>query len=215
MAETRVKICGLTSPEDATACHALGADLLGVIFAPKSPRRVSRDQAMAIRAAVPEAILVGVFVNEDFDRLTDTAKTTGLDLIQVHGSETPAFCKSLRETTGLPVIRAFRYEDAKRALDSGAFSGLDFLLFDLDKGVPTGQQNLQRLWSLGRKAGAEGLRLFLAGGLDAGNVAEAINETRPYGVDVCRGVEYTPGRKDPIQLKRFIQEAKRCRTKNR
>ena len=105
MAEVQVKVCGITTCDDAAVCHALGADYLGVIFA-QSPRQVSADAAGLIRTAVPAAKLVGVFVDEELATLAETARAVGLDLIQLHGQESPDYCRQLTEATGLPLIKA-------------------------------------------------------------------------------------------------------------
>lgn len=213
MDDPRIKICGITSPQDARACFESGADLLGVIFA-KSPRRVTRDSVREIREAVPSAALVGVFAGAPFNDVIETAKHTGVDMIQLHGQEPPSFCEDLGKVLALPVIRAFQYNEALSAGLPGAFASTDYYLLDLEKGISQAKEAAARteLWELARRLDENQNRLFLAGGLDPDNVRRAVNETRPFAVDVCRGVERTPGQKDLQKVKRFITEVKQCRS---
>jgi phosphoribosylanthranilate isomerase len=217
MADARIKVCGITTIDDAKACQELGADLLGLIFA-KSPRRITPERAAEIRAAVPDARLVGVFMDEEIETVVRIASEAGLNLIQLHGHEPPIYCEELMEITGLPVIRALRYEDASNPQFLDAFASVPLFLFDLDKygsngdGTANGtnERALERLWDLSAEASAQGIDFLLAGGLDADNVKAALKSTRPFGVDVCRGVESEPGLKDIEKVKRFIAEVKNC-----
>lgn len=193
-----LKVCGLTTAADAQAALNAGADLLGVIFA-DSPRRVTVDQARTIRRAVPQARLVGVFRDETPDRVAAAAAACGLDLLQLHGAESPAACAELRNRTGLPVIKAL---DAGPDLVARARSyATAYLLLDLPKGaaLPADGSLDPRLTAAAAALVAEGRQVLLAGGLDSANVKQAL-AAAPAGVDVCRGVELAPGRKDPQRL---------------
>ncbi len=193
-----LKVCGLTDPGDARAAHAAGADLLGVIFA-ASPRQVDRARALAIRAAVPAARLVGVFQDEAPDRVAELALACGLDLLQLHGRESPAECTALRNRTGLPVIKAL---DAGPDLPARARAyDVAYLLLDLPKGAPapTPGTIAPDLAAAAAALRAEGRTVLLAGGLDLQNLKPAL-AAAPDGVDLCRGVESSPGRKDLEKL---------------
>ncbi len=204
MERTRVKVCGITSPGDAVACRELGADCLGVIFAP-SPRRVTLDQARRIRRAVPGAKVVGVFAGAGPEEVAADALTVGLDMIQLHGAETNDFLEALKKSISLPVIKALRCGEAAGCGGLPAFGAADFLLFDRDKKDP--EEGIKNLWNEAEEAVRKGCRIFLAGGLDPGNVRQAVERVAPYGVDVCSGVEKAPGVKDPEAVERFIAEA--------
>ncbi len=201
----RVKICGLTNIADAALCASEGADLLGVIFAP-SPRQVGRDQARAIRAAVPNARLVGVFVDENPSVVADLVRDCGLDLVQLHGSETPQYCREFFDRTGLPLIKALTPEGVGPATVR-AFAAVKYFLLDQPKTEAGSAQSGDDVWQAAAKSLAEqGAALILAGGLDA-DTANAVGGTvRPFAVDICRAVETVPGRKDPRQVRRFLQE---------
>ncbi len=204
----RVKICGLTTPEDALLCHQRGADLLGVIFAP-SPRRVTADQARTIRAAVPEARLCGVFSDESPARVAATAARCGLDLVQLHGKETPEYCRELAGMTGLPLIKALIPADVHHDTVQ-AYDGVKYVLLDQPKTPEGAARPADPAWrSAADDLVRQGAGLILAGGLAAGNSWEIADGVRPFAVDVCRGVESAPGRKDPRLVSRFLQEVGR------
>ncbi|HPF70568.1 MAG TPA: bifunctional indole-3-glycerol phosphate synthase/phosphoribosylanthranilate isomerase [Candidatus Krumholzibacteria bacterium] len=196
-----LKVCGLTTPDDARAAVAAGADLLGVILAP-SPRQATADQVLAIRRAVPGARLVGVFRDEKPGRVAEIAGACGLDLLQLHGDESPAACRDLRNATGLPVIKAL--EAGGDLVARAAAYDTAYLLLDLPKGAGAPAPGTV---DAGLAAAAAALRalgrtVLLAGGLDSDNAAAALAAS-PDGVDVCRGVECAPGRKDLDKLAVF------------
>ncbi len=197
-----VKVCGLTCVEDALAAAECGADALGFIFA-ESPRRVSPDRARRICRSLPSGVLrVGVFADADPEEVATVRALCGLDIVQLHGSEGPEYVRRL----GGRVIRALTdgcgNEPARLPADV-------ILLSDAPKGggAPGGsrEDRWMRAAALARKR-----RLLLAGGLDEWNVAEAVKTVRPYGVDVCSGVETSPGRKDHARTRRFVEAAKRA-----
>ncbi len=199
----RVKICGLTTPEDAALCAAEGADLLGVIFA-ESPRRIGVDRARAIRVAAPYARLVGVFMDQDASLVAQTAAACDLDLIQLHGSESPEYLREVRRLTGRPLIKALTPgqigDDTVRRYDEARY----FLLDQPKAGGAAATGDPDWLEAAAALA-AQGAELFLAGGLDSGT-GSAPGGVRPFAIDICRAVEAAPGRKDPGRVHRFFQE---------
>ena len=206
MAETLVKTCGITSREDAVACHELGADLLGLVFA-FSPRRVTIAQAREIRAAVPDARLVGVCVDEPLEALIALARECRLDLLQLHGTESPEYCREAAQRSGLPMVKAVRGGNGAGA-DLDVWRGLYGLLFDTEKGAAPPADGLDALWSRAAAAREQGHRVFLAGALGPDNVAAAVQRVRPHCVDVARGVERAPGVKNHDLVARFLEEVR-------
>ncbi|MDQ7842769.1 MAG: phosphoribosylanthranilate isomerase [Armatimonadota bacterium] len=197
----RVKICGIRSASAAVAAAEAGADAIGLVFAP-GRRQVTVDQARAIVAALPPFVTrVGVFVDEDPARIREVAASVPLDLVQLHGSESPRYCAAL----GLPVIKAVRMRDRTSGAALGEYRVAGFLLDSFEPNL-AGGTGKPFPWAL-----AAGLRapapLILAGGLTAENVGEALEIVRPYGVDVSSGVE-TDGRKDPAKIREFIRRVR-------
>jgi len=190
---TLVKVCGITNIEDALAAARAGADYLGFVFA-ESPRRIEAEEAAEIARALPARIRkVGVFVDADPEGIRSISKRVGLDLVQLHGEETAEDARAL----DLPVLKAFRIERDDDLERAAAFGGDPWLL----DGPKEGRVDL------GIAAKASG-RFFLAGGLDPGNVLEALEKVRPHGVDVARGVEARPGRKDPGAMREFVEKVR-------
>jgi phosphoribosylanthranilate isomerase len=195
---TLVKICGVRLAEDAAAAVAAGADMIGVNVWPSSPRAASEDEARRVRAVVPASVLlVGVFVDEDPERMDDLVGSVGLDRVQLHGSES----RVLVERYGERAIRGVRDGDL-----SVVPPGVP-IVFDRPWGEARDVEALDAHWRV-----ASGLvdewRLLLAGRLDAANVAQAVREVRPYGVDVASGVESSAGVKDHELVRRFVAAAK-------
>lgn len=195
-----VKICGTTNEDDALLSVALGADLIGFIFAP-SPRQIAPQVAADIvKRLPPEIVAVGVFRDEAPKRVVDIALRSGMRAVQLHGHETPEETRWIRERVPL-VIKVFAAGDPKvaRALDYGA----DIVMLDGPR--PGSGEGWDR-----SHAGEvpPGPRLMIAGGLDATNVAGVIARTRCWGVDAASGVEKAPGAKDPVRLRAFIAAAK-------
>lgn len=197
----RVKICGITSIEDALAAVSFGADALGFIFAP-SPRRVTMEEVRAIVRRLPPLVTkVGVFVNESVDRVEEIQDLCGLDMVQLHGDETEEEVTRL----GNGVIKAVRVRGAVPPRDD-AFSSATLLL---DTYSPEAEGGTGRAFDWLLAAGPARRRpIILAGGLTPENVAEAVEMVRPHAVDVASGVECEPGRKDHEKLARFIRRAK-------
>jgi len=192
-----VKICGITSEEDALLSVALGADAVGFVFAPSS-RQIAVDRVREIvRRLPPEILTVGVFRNELPARVVEIVQRAGLKAAQLHGDETAEETREVRSRVGV-VIKAFAAgHPGLSHLDS---FGADVVL--VDSSTP-GSGNVFD-WSLAEDAPLSGHRVILAGGLHAGNVAEAISRVSPWGVDVSSGVEREPGLKDPVKLRQFI-----------
>ncbi len=200
---TRVKICGITNLDDALAAIDAGADALGFVFYEKSPRNVNPMQASAIIAKLPPFVqTVGLFVNEEAERVNWTADFCGLDLIQLHGDEEPDYCPEIRRR----VIKAFRVKDAASLISLRRYSVAGCLLDAWSPAAPGGTGETFN-WDLAREAAACG-PLILAGGLTPDNVRRAVEQVRPYAVDVSSGVEAAPGKKDPEKVKEFIRRAK-------
>jgi phosphoribosylanthranilate isomerase len=199
-----VKICGITNHEDALAAVDAGADALGFVFYPPSPRHVSPEHATQIIQELPPFVTtVGLFVNAALDTVHDTAARCGLDRIQLHGHETPAFCRQVRQ----PVIKAFRMKDAESLGDLQGYQVSAYLLDAYVEGALPGGTGTPFSWELALRAKAYG-PIILAGGLTPDNVEAAIEQTRPYAVDVSTGVEYAPGRKDHRKVREFIARAR-------
>lgn len=207
----QVKICGLRQAEHVAAAVDAGARFLGFNFFPKSPRYVTPEQAAALMADVPPGVAsVGLFVNPDDALLTDTLATAPLDMIQLHGQESPTRVTEIKKLTGLPVIKAVGVAEAAD-LDALWDYGLvaDMLLVDTKapKGAALPGGNGQAFdWHLltGRKLLKPWL---LAGGLTRDNVAQAIRITGAPGVDLSSGVEIAPGQKDSRLIREFIAAA--------
>jgi len=199
----KVKICGITSYEDAAMSLDAGADALGFNFFPSSPRYVDPWTAKSIiRRLPPFAVTVGLFVNvADPDDLVRMVLEAGVQVIQLHGDEDPAYCRRL---AGYPLIKALRIGDSQPEQDLARYPVRAFLL-DVRDDVLFGGTGKTFDWSLAQ--GIDRNRpIILAGGLRADNVRTAIRTVRPYGIDVCSGVEREPGKKDPVKLTEFMNE---------
>jgi phosphoribosylanthranilate isomerase len=197
----RVKICGITNLEDALLAAKLGADALGFIFYPPSPRSIAPDAARAIIAQLPPFVTtVGVFVDENAATLKELAAQVGLDWLQLQGKETPEYCRGL----GRRVIKAFRIRDENSLQELAAYQGVvQALLLDTYKEGLVGGTGETFNWDLAREARKYG-PVILAGGLTAENVAQAIAAAQPQAVDVASRVEAAPGKKDPEKLRAFF-----------
>ncbi len=202
---TRVKICGITRPEDGAAASAAGADAIGLNFYPASPRAVGLEQAVAIRRALPPFVtVVGLFVNASAETVVETAGRVHLDLLQFHGEETPSQC----EAAGLPYMKAIRVNDGTDVGEAARrFAGAKALILDTFDDRLWGGTGRTFDWDLVPADIA--LPVVVAGGLTPANVADAILRLRPYGVDVSGGVEQSPGIKDAAKISSFIQEVDR------
>jgi phosphoribosylanthranilate isomerase len=198
----RIKICGITNLEDALLAADLGADALGFIFYPKSPRYVAPEAAKEIIAHLPPFVTsVGVFVDEEMSAVSELAEQVGLDWIQVHGQESPDYCRSL----GRRAIKGFRIKDASSLMELEPFQGaVQAFLLDTYKTGQVGGTGETFDWRLAQQAKKYG-QIILAGGLTCENVAQAIKVAQPQAVDTASGTEAEPGKKDPEKLKTFFK----------
>jgi phosphoribosylanthranilate isomerase len=199
----RIKICGITNEEDGLAAAKFGADALGFVFAP-SPRRISVERAREIVNVLPPLVqTVGVFVNEDPEKVLSTAAACGLDILQFHGDESAAYCSSFDRR----VIKAVRLQ-SRDDLDklSKYVNVVDALLLDTYVPNKLGGTGITFDWKLAVKARRYG-RIILAGGLNPENVAAAISMVKPYAVDASSGLEQSPGAKDHEKMAQFMREA--------
>ncbi len=203
---TRSKICGITRPEDALAVACQGADAIGLVFYPPSPRNVSIEQAQAVIAALPPFVTtVGLFVDADESEVRNILEWVPLDLLQFHGNEEEVYCRSF----GRPYFKAIRMadevdlnEEAERYASASAL-----LLDSYQKGVPGGTGHAFDWARI-----PEGLAkpIILAGGLGPENIEEAIRTVRPYAVDVSSGVEAAKGIKDADKIIAFMRGVERA-----
>jgi phosphoribosylanthranilate isomerase len=200
---TLVKICGITSLDDALAAADAGADALGFNFYARSPRYISPPNAREITNQLAPSILkVGVFVNEELQSLLTIASEADLTAVQLHGDESPEYCSDLTATY---VIKAFG------ARDNLAVSSyqVDAIMLDTKDDLLRGGTGRVFDWTIAQRATSfiannSKPRLFLAGGLSPENVAEAIATVRPYAVDACSSLEQTPGKKNHARMRAFV-----------
>ena len=216
---TRVKICGIRTSDALDAALDAGADLVGLVLYPKSPRNVSLEEAAALAARARDrgaAEVVTLLVDPDDALVEAVARTVKPDLIQLHGAETPARVDAVRKSSGLPILKAVPVGDADDVAAAFAYlnpdgPGAEMLLFDAkppaDPGSLPGGNGLTFDWRI--LEAAKGRAPFaLAGGLTPENVAAAIALTDAAIVDVSSGVESRPGEKDPERIRRFLRAAK-------
>lgn len=181
-----------------------GADALGFVFFAKSPRFVTPERAAEIVAGIPPFVqVVGLFVNETLEVVNATADRCGLDVVQLHGEESPEYCARVRRR----VLKAFRVQNEESLVPLADYRVAAFLL-DAYSANAYGGTGERFDWDLAVTAKRHG-PLVLAGGLTPDNVAAAVAQVKPYAVDVSSGVEATPGKKDPEKVRRFIAEAKK------
>jgi len=206
---TMVKICGITGEEDGLTAAEAGADLLGFVFYPPSPRGIDPQRATRIISAVSRAgyavQFVGVFVDERESYVQEVAARCNLDYVQLHGSEPPQLVARLAQN-GLSVIKGVRIAGKESLRELERYSPHLYLLDSYLPGLPGGSGETFD-WRVCLRA--KHLRPFLlAGGLNPDNVAAAVRTVRPWGVDVSTGVESSPGHKDHAKMRRFIARAK-------
>lgn len=207
----RIKMCGTTSKRDADVAVELGVDALGFIFAERSPRYVRPDIAASLIDDLPPFISrVGVFVDAGLDKVKEIVRRTGLTQVQLHGKESAEFCQELKKwNRSLSVCKAFLVGHESSGPDTSPYLGsIDCLLFDTYvKGMDGGTG---RTFDWGVLTGLNfNLPMILAGGLNPGNVAEAIKSTTPYAIDVNSGVEDSPGIKNHDLLTQLVDHVRR------
>lgn len=204
---THVKICGVTSLDDAEHAAQLGAWAVGLNHHRASPRYCPPDAAAGIGAALKRRCEVaGVFVNPTLDELATAADQEHLTMLQLHGDEGPAFCAEAARRTGCKVIRAVRVRSAADLRAAEVFR-TDFHLFDAHQPGTRGGTGESFDWELLARRSSV-IPAILAGGLTPANVAEAIAVAEPFAVDVASGVEAEPGRKDPALVAAFLEAAR-------
>lgn len=197
-----VKICGLTSEEDALLAVALGADALGFNFVNGSKRQIAPDKAREIvRRLPPETMTVGIFRDDLPDRVVELTQRAGLRAAQLHGNESAEQTRQVRAQVPI-VVKAF--SAGHPALANVGDYGADIVMID---GAEPGSGEVFD-WRLAEGAPTAGHRVLLAGGLHPANVVDAIERVRPWGVDVATGVERAPGYKDAVKMREFIANAK-------
>ena len=202
-----VKICGLTLVGNALDCVEAGADIIGLVFFEKSPRHVSTAKAREIARALPKEVpACGVFVDETYDTIMQTVSACGLEIVQLHGAETPELADRL-SAQNLVVTKAFFAARPPKLCDTEKYPSADFCLAEYGKGILPGGN--AETWDYGQALEmAKKVRLMLAGGLNPENVADAVARIRPHAVDVSSGVEKAKGIKDISKVKAFIRSAK-------
>ncbi len=203
----RVKICGLTTPADAEAAIHAGADALGFNTWSGSRRFLNLDQASDWIRGLPTFVTrVALCVNASLEAASAFARLPFIDVVQLHGDESPNFCQQLADLSGRPLIRAVRLESFEQGANL-ALWGTRHVLIDAAVAGAYGGTGARLDLDLASRtvAHCKGLCITLAGGLDPDNVAEAVRRVRPYAVDVASGVESAPGRKDASKMRDFVQ----------
>ena len=206
MNNVAVKICGITNYEDAAMAVDLGATALGFIFA-NSPRQITPQKARDIIHIIPPFVkTVGVFVNEVPTEIKEVIHYCGLDLVQLHGDESPDLCHALMPYT----IKALRIKDVSSVQSSLAYQGkVRALLLDTYAKDKAGGTGSTFDWRLAKKIKDLGIPIILAGGIGPSNVASAIQTVEPYAVDVNSGVEECPGKKSPMLMNDLMKKVRR------
>ena len=200
----KVKICGITNLEDAQAAAEAGADALGFVFYPDSPRFIDPGNARAIIAKLPVFITsVGVFVDESEDLIRRIIREGGIQILQFHGSESPVLCTRFREK----VIKAIRIKDEESISEMQMYD-VDTFLLDTYLDCAKGGTGKTFNWKYAEMAKKNG-RIILSGGLNPSNIGNAVRKLKPYGVDVSSGVEISPGKKDHVKIREFVRKAKK------
>ncbi|MEX2525526.1 MAG: phosphoribosylanthranilate isomerase [Gammaproteobacteria bacterium] len=202
MARIRVKICGITRPEDAAAAAAAGADAVGLVFYPSSPRAVDIGAARVLSRALPPFVTrVGLFVDADPAEIEAVLNSHCLDMLQFHGSEAPADC----ERYDMPYMKAIKVmEGVDLHAQARRYNSASALLLDTHVAGLAGGTGKTFPWE--RVPGDLSVPVVLAGGLNEENVIEAVSRVRPYAVDVSGGVESSPGIKDSARIRAFIHK---------
>ncbi len=202
----KVKICGITNYEDAVTAVNMGADLLGFNFYSKSPRFVPPEKALEIINKLPAFIdTAGVFVNESIEQIRETTELCQLNWVQLHGDESPEFCKEFL-SHNVKVMKALRIKD-KEDIEKADSYFTDAILLDAFNPEKYGGTGLTFDWNI---IGHIGKRIFLAGGINPDNAAEAV-ELGVYGIDVCSGIESEPGKKDHKKMRKLFDNIRHFR----
>jgi phosphoribosylanthranilate isomerase len=198
---TRIKVCGITNLDDARSAIECGADAIGFVFASSKRRATPEQVRIIVQHIAPFVVTVGVFMDETVEQVKCIALYTGVDVVQLHGSEPSAYCAQL----GKRVIK--RIPIANNATTNSLLTTMDpyeVSAFLLDPGTGSGQTFD---WSIARGIDVP---VIVAGGLGPDNVGQVVRMLHPYGVDVCSGVEKVPGIKDKMKIRNFVEEVRRC-----
>jgi phosphoribosylanthranilate isomerase len=210
---TKIKICGITNLDDALFAASQGADALGFNFYGKSPRYISPEKAAGIISKLPGGVSrVGVFVNETLENILDIARVSGISVIQLHGDESPPFVKELKDAARLWIIKAIRVSPDFAPEDVLKYKA-DAILLDAFSKNEYGGTGEGFNWDMARQAQEIFPKIYLAGGLSAANVEEAVSTVKPYGVDACSLLESAKGKKDENAVSLFIANALRPGTR--
>ncbi len=204
----KVKVCGITNIDDARVAVEAGADALGFIFVKKSPRYIEPERARFIISKLPPFVQsVGVFVDQPEEEVKDIAQSCSLDILQFHGNESPEYCAGF----GSRAIKAFRVKDASVIDEINRYSGgIRGILLDSWSAKAHGGTGKSFDWTIAAHiVKISNFPVILAGGLTVSSVSKAIQEVVPYGVDVSSGVEESPGKKDHILVKEFINRVRK------
>lgn len=204
---TKIKICGLTTLEDARFVSGALADYLGFIFYPESPRYIEPAKAGAINNWLEGPQKVGVFVNQPLDDVNAIAKQTGLDIVQLHGVESPGYCHMI----DLPVIKVFHISPGMNAEELSDEIDIyknvaDYFLFDTKADHKWGGTGQTFDWSILRELNHQAIPFFLSGGINIENAEDAIRSVQPYAIDVASGLEESPGKKDFEKTELFFDK---------
>ncbi|MDQ3323636.1 MAG: phosphoribosylanthranilate isomerase, partial [Acidobacteriota bacterium] len=201
---TKVKICGITNLEDALLSAKFGADALGFNFYPKSSRYILPEKALEIIEQLPPEVLkVGVFVNENLEKIIEIARIAKLDALQLHGEETPKFASRLKAKANLEIIKAFRVSENFKPEDVLQYE-VDAVLLDAYNPKEHGGTGETFDWEIAKKVQEIFPKMYLAGGLSAENVLQALENVTPFAVDACSLLEKEKGFKDARKVKDFI-----------
>lgn len=202
---TKIKLCGLSRPDDIKCVNTLLPEYIGFVFAASSRRYVSPKAAVELRKLLaPEITPVGVFVNEDIRVITDIANSGAIDIIQLHGAENSKYIKSLRLAVKCPIIKAFSV-NTEKDIEAARSCSADYILLDSGNGGTGTQFDHKLIRNISRP-------YFLAGGLDSSNVGRAVTEYAPYAVDTSSALE-TNGIKDKNKMKAFVDAVRKGKDK--
>jgi phosphoribosylanthranilate isomerase len=209
----KVKICGITNINDALFAVECGADFIGFLFAKESPRYIEPASAKGIIDMLPAGIgKVGLFKDTAKEEVVEQVKLSGIDHIQLHGSETPEYCTQIKrallhEGIEIKIMKTFKVKDSVMGGPAENYFDADYYLFDTFHPKMMGGTGLKFNWKILKDLSWD-RPVFIAGGLTPGNVAKAVSMLEPYGVDIASGVEKSVGKKDDLKIKEFIRNAK-------
>ncbi|HEX7722542.1 MAG TPA: phosphoribosylanthranilate isomerase [Pyrinomonadaceae bacterium] len=207
----KIKICGITNPDDARLAVEAGADMLGFNFYRPSPRFIEPDEAREIIDSVAresEVIAVGIFVDETLESVIEAVRISGVDAVQLHGDESVAYCADLKSAlNGITIIKALRVSDSFKPGTATSYP-VDAIMLDAFHDSLRGGTGKVIDWKIALQTRELVPQFFLSGGLSPENVAEAVERVQPYAVDACSRLELSPGRKDPLRVKAFVRAAR-------